>query len=173
MNISAYLTPEVLLGGAALLGVISLATLILLIVTLRRLGATRRRYEALMHGAEGEDLGQILNDQASRLSDAHERIALLERKAADLREQLRGCTQRIGVVRFNAFPDVGSDLSFVVAALDESDNGFVISSLFAREDSRVYGKPIIAGESTYLLTDEEKQALRQAKQAHPAKGSTK
>lgn len=163
MTVFDYLTPEALLIGAASIGVLAIVTLTLLIVNLRRLNATRRRYDELMRGTTGNDLDQLLQAQASELRQSHERTSLLERQTNDLREQLRSCTQRIGMVRFNAFPDVGSDLSFAIAVLDEKDNGFVLSSLFARADSRVYAKPILAGESTYMLTDEEKQALRQAR----------
>ena len=57
---------------------------------------------------------------------------------------------------------MGSDLSYAVALLDSNNNGVVLSSIFGREDSRSYVKPIEAGKSTYTLTDEEDEALRQA-----------
>ena len=57
---------------------------------------------------------------------------------------------------------MGSDLSYAVALLDSNNNGLVLSSIFGREDSRSYVKPIEAGKSTYTLTDEEDEALRQA-----------
>lgn len=164
-----YLTPTNLLLLAGVLGVLSLATLILLIATLSRLGKTRRRYEALMRGPNGNDLEQILLAQANGISEDHERIALLERQASDLRSQLRRCTQNVGVVRFNAFPDVGADLSFAIALLDEEGNGVAVSALYGREESRVYAKPVVAGESTYLLTGEEKEAIRIARSGQSRK----
>ena len=72
--------------------------------------------------------------------------------------------QKVGVVRFNAFSNTGSDLSFAVALLDHYDNGVVFSSLFGRNESRIYAKPIRGGESTYLLTEDEKEALQKAKE---------
>lgn len=170
-QLEPYLTPTNLLLLAAVLGVLSIFTLILLIVTLTRLGRTRRRYEALMRGPNGADLETILLSQANRLSENHERIAALERLATDLRAQLRGCTQRVGIVRFNAFPEVGADLSFAIALLDEDNNGVVISGLYGREDSRVYAKPVVAGESTYLLTGEEREAIRRATSRNSGKPS--
>ena len=71
----------------------------------------------------------------------------------------------MGVVRFNAFSNTGSDLSFAVALLDDHDNGVVFCSLFGRSESRVYAKPISKGESSYLLTAEEKEALQKAKES--------
>lgn len=163
MQLESYLTPTNLLILAVVLGVLSILTLILLIVTLIRLGRTRRRYEALMQGPDGGDLEQILLAQAVRITEDHDRIAVLEGDARELRAGLRGCTQNVGVVRFNAFPDVGADLSFAIALLDGDNDGVVVSALYGREDSRVYAKPIAAGESTYLLTDEEREAIRIAK----------
>ena len=70
--------------------------------------------------------------------------------------------QRMGLVRFNAFDNTGSDLSFALAMTDAARNGFVLSGIYGREESRVYAKPIVEGESTYMLTKEEKQALQAA-----------
>lgn len=161
-RLQPYLTPTNILLLATLLGILSLLTLILLIATLIRTGRVRRRYEALMRGPSGSDLEQILLAQANELNANRERLAELERLTAELRAQLRNCTQNIGVVRFNAFPDVGADLSFAIALLDEENNGVVVSSLYGREDSRIYAKPVSAGGSTYLLTDEEQEAIRLA-----------
>lgn len=70
------------------------------------------------------------------------------------------CYQGLGVVRFNAFQGVGSDLSFTVAFLDGRKDGVVLSSLSGRDESRVYAKPWQGGQSAYQLTAEEKDAVR-------------
>ena len=70
--------------------------------------------------------------------------------------------QHVGVVRFNAFPDAGSDLSFAIAVLDGNRDGFVLSSIYGRDESRVYAKPVQKGESNYFLSQEENQAISQA-----------
>ena len=77
---------------------------------------------------------------------------------------LQTALTRVGVVRFAAFEDMGSDLSYAVAMLDSHNNGVVLSSIFGREDSRSYVKPIQDGQSSYTLTDEEQQALKEAMQ---------
>ena len=69
---------------------------------------------------------------------------------------------RVAIVRFRAFEVMGSDLSYAVAMLDSHNNGVVLSSIFAREDSRSYAKPIVNGTSTYAMTKEEEEALHQA-----------
>ena len=71
--------------------------------------------------------------------------------------------QKLGIVRFNPFSEVGSDQSFSIALLDGNDNGIVITSLYTRKENRVYGKPIKAGLSEYSLSTEEKKAIDKAK----------
>ena len=75
---------------------------------------------------------------------------------------LKTAITKVGVVRFSAFQDMGSDLSYAVAMLDAHNNGVVFSSIFAREDSRSYVKPIENGKSSYTMTKEEEQALKHA-----------
>ena len=68
----------------------------------------------------------------------------------------------MGMVRFRAFEDMGGDLSYAVAMLDSHNNGVILSSVFGREGSQAYAKPIENGSSTYKLTEEEQPALREA-----------
>ena len=75
---------------------------------------------------------------------------------------LQRAITRVGVVRFNAFRETGSDLSYAVALLDANNDGVVFSSIFGREDSRSYVKPVEDGKSKYTLTQEEGQALKAA-----------
>ena len=79
-----------------------------------------------------------------------------------LDEKLSKAITRVSVVRFDAFEDIGSDLSFCVAMLDAENNGIVISGIIGRDEARTYVKPIVEGESTYKLTREEEQALHDA-----------
>lgn len=82
-----------------------------------------------------------------------------ENRCDGLREHLHKCVQQVHTVRFNAFDNTGSDLSYSVALLDEDNNGVVISSIYGRDESRTYAKPIVNKESTYKLSKEEIQAL--------------
>ena len=70
--------------------------------------------------------------------------------------------QKTGLVRFNPFNDMGGNQSFVIALLDDKNNGFVISSLFVKEGNRVYAKAIKAGKSDHALSNEEKEAIEKA-----------
>jgi len=98
------------------------------------------------------------------------RFLELEKSYKELSEELEKLKkenlsnfQKIGIVRFNPFKEVGSDQSFSVAILNGNNDGVVITSLYTREENRVYGKPIKAGFSEYTLSEEEKQAIEKAK----------
>jgi hypothetical protein len=90
----------------------------------------------------------------------------LEKVTTDLENLKKGnkfSVQKIGLIRFNPFKEVGSDQSFSVALLNGKDNGIVFTSLYNREGNRVYGKPIKNGKSSYTLSKEEQAAIEKAK----------
>ena len=80
----------------------------------------------------------------------------------DIDENMSKCLQKVGMVRYNAFQDTGSDLSFALAILDENDNGVVLNGIYSREMSNIYAKTIINGESQNTLSKEEKEAIEKA-----------
>jgi hypothetical protein len=80
-----------------------------------------------------------------------------------LKKENKFSVQKVGIVRFNPFNKGGGDQSFSFALLNNEDTGIVITSLFNGEESRIYGKPIKEGKSTYLLTKEEEEAIIEAR----------
>lgn len=80
----------------------------------------------------------------------------------EMRKKDRGHIQKVGVVRFNPFKDVGGDQSFSIALLNEENSGVIITSLYSREGNRVYAKAIERSQSKYQLSDEEKEAISRA-----------
>lgn len=70
--------------------------------------------------------------------------------------------QKVGLIRYNAFQNVGSDLSFALALLDNKNTGIVLNGIYSRDMSNIYAKPVIEGKSTYVLTEEEKEAINKA-----------
>lgn len=91
------------------------------------------------------------------LSDVRRRLAALE-AAAD------GSLQNVGFVRFNAFPDVGSELSYALAVVDGKGDGFVVSSIYSREEVRTYAKAVSGYETDKETSEEERKALGIAKE---------
>ncbi|MDP9184413.1 MAG: DUF4446 family protein, partial [Actinomycetota bacterium] len=79
--------------------------------------------------------------------------------------QIEGGVRRVGVLRYDAFEDVGGRLSFSCALLDERGTGVVLTSINGRQETRVYAKPVAVAQSTYNLSREEEEAIRQAMHA--------
>lgn len=122
----------------------------------------KKRYRKMMTGVDGANLERMLIghiDEVKQVVEENQRIDAENQRISAL---LQRAITRVGVVRFRAFDDMGSDLSYAVALLDAENNGVILSSIFGREDSRSYVKPIQAGQSSYTLTEEEQQALHQA-----------
>ena len=71
----------------------------------------------------------------------------------------------MGLVRYDAFEDVGGRLSFSCALLDDLGTGVVMTSINGRHDTRVYAKPVSEGQSAYSLSIEEEEAIRKAMEA--------
>ena len=88
---------------------------------------------------------------------------MLQKKYATLEHQLGYCIQKVGVIRYNPFDEMGGNLCFAVALLDEMDTGVVLNGILGREGSYTYAKQIEQGKSTYTLSAEEVQALDMAK----------
>jgi uncharacterized protein DUF4446 len=94
---------------------------------------------------------------APDLSDMRRRLAALEAVAGD-------ALQSVGFVRFNAFPDVGSELSYALAVVDGRGDGFVVSSIYSREEVRTYAKAVSGFETDKETSGEERQALAIARE---------
>ena len=104
---------------------------------------------------EPENIEEVL----SAFNNLKDKVESLELEVKNLRVENKQMVQKVGVIRFNPFSDVGGDQSFSVALLNGNSDGILITSFYAREGSSVYGKPIKKGKSSYPLSEEEKEAL--------------
>lgn len=109
-------------------------------------------------GKEPQNVEEILAE-FKKVKDKCQKLAA---KVDRLEEKNRQSISKIGVVRFNPFEGCGGNQSFSLAILDDEKRGAVITSLFSRDGNRVYAKPIENGQSTYPLSEEEKQAIETA-----------
>ena len=90
-------------------------------------------------------------------------VDVIKSNIKNIEKEMKSNLQNVGIVRYNAFDDVGSNLSFAVAILDDYNNGIVLNGIYARETSSVYAKPVVNGDSEYPLSNEEKEAIKKAK----------
>lgn len=125
-------------------------------------GAMAHRFQEQIEAIEGRDWEKVVADYLEEIRITTERAKELAHRSEEVGRRLERTIQRVGVVRFNAFPDVGGDQSFAIALLDNHGDGVVISSLQGRTENRVYAKPLKRWDSTYTLSDEEKQAIAMA-----------
>ena len=149
------------------LAVFCLILLIILLMNLSRLKKIQKKYQAFMI-KEDVDLEDLLIHYAKKVNSVKEKQDEIKEKIDTLSNEMKYCTQKVGVVRYNAIEKVGADLSFAIAMLDAEDNGIVLNGIYSRDGSYVYSKPVQNGQSTYQLSDEEKEAIRLAKENNKA-----
>lgn len=121
-----------------------------------------KRYKIFMRGKDAVSLEMAF---AQRFADVDRIEEITKMHTNEIRriKEIQGRTaNKIGIVKYDAFPDVGGRLSFALAMLDESDSGFVLNAIHGREGCYTYVKEIVKGESYVVLGQEEKEALRQA-----------
>ena len=136
--------------------------IILSIVTLVKLSSTKKRYKMLVNGATGEDLENIIADNIAQMNELVVNNNKIDEDYAAMRNLFEKSLQKIAVYRFSAFHDMGGDMSYAVAMLDHNNNGVIFSSIFGRQESCTYVKPVENGISKYPLSEEENKVLQEA-----------
>lgn len=154
--------------GSAALGVVLLLVVVVLSLRLRSLRRDQRRAFDL---ASGEDIVSALGRIDGGLDAVRRDLVTLHGNTEHLRELLRSTVSRVGVVRYDAFEDMGGALSFSAALLDERGDGVIVSAINGRTETRCYAKPVVGGDSEHHLSAEEARAIAQAIEARPAAGT--
>lgn len=121
-----------------------------------------KRYKIFMKGKDAVSLEKAFAQKFLEVDKIEEMTRIHSNEINRIREIQGRTANKIGIVKYDAFPDVGGRLSFALAMLDESDSGFVLNAIHGREGCYTYIKEIVKGESYVVLGQEEKEALRQA-----------
>lgn len=156
-SINGYSTELVLVSM-----VVALVSIIAVIANYIRTSKLLKKYKKLMRGADSKNLEAMLLTHLETVQQSMNRMAAIEEELKIQSARLKNCVQNIGIVRYNAFDNMGGDQSFSVAMLDDRGDGFVITSLYGRNTSTTFAKPVKARQSTYPLTDEEKEAIERS-----------
>lgn len=114
-----------------------------------------------------EALRGVLEGHAAQIKRLEQAARVLNARDQKQQALIEGSVRRMSLLRYDAFEDVGGRLSFSCAMLDEHGTGVVLTSINGRQETRVYAKPITQGTSTYNLSSEEDEAIRQALAAAP------
>lgn len=136
---------------------------LLTVVALIRSLAFARRQRQLLRAVGGGDLENLIAQNAETVDKWQQDLSRAEQTGDANRAALKNCFQQVSLLRYNALPETGGEQSFTLALLDGDNNGVVVSGLHGRHDMRVYAKPVVAGTSTWVLTDEEQQAIAEAR----------
>lgn len=110
----------------------------------------------------GKDILELLRENNKKIEDVELINKELKTYIDKLENKTDRCMQKIGFIRYNAFRDTGSDLSFALAILDQNNTGIILNGIYSRETSNIYAKSIVNGKSEYRLSEEETKALNEA-----------
>lgn len=149
---------EIIIGLA--IGMILL--LILFLITLHKHSKAKQRYNSFMRGLKGVNIEDLLIYIDKDIKNLERDINLIEHNISGFETKLTFAIQKIGFYRYDAFGGMGSELSFSIALLDNFLNGFILTSIYGRESSISYAKPLKDGKSSIPLSAEEMLAIDRA-----------
>jgi hypothetical protein len=152
MDFSIQYWFEIAAGGAAVGFLIWIAVLSIRL----------KSYKKLTTLLKGGNLEEHICKLEERCNSQQKAIDELNRQLKEVNVNTAAYPHHWHLVRYNAFDKTGSDLSFSLALLNDEAEGFVVTSIFGREDSRVYAKPLVKGKSAYTLSEEENRAITAA-----------
>lgn len=134
---------------------------IIVAVLTKALNKVENKYRRLMRGVDNKNLEQLITGYLDNIDEAKQETDFMKEKFEKLNQKYNNCVQKISIIRYRAFEDVGSDLSFSVAILDGNNSGVIITGIYGRSESTTYAKPIDKGMSRYELSNEENQVLQE------------
>ena len=152
-----------------LFGIIIILLLAFLVLLGKVIGLNKRYKKFMVKLGGGKDIQEDLENYMYRVERVEKQNADILNQINGLDKDLEGCIQKVGILRYSAFQDTGSDLSFTLALLNEDDNGVVFNGIYSREMSNIYAKPIENGKSKYTLSEEEKEAIKRAIESYKQK----
>ena len=150
--------PYILVG----ITIILLLLFILVIVLFKSINKLENRYRKLMRGTTNKNIEEIIISNLDRIEESNENSKKALKECMKLENHMKECVQKVAIMRYKAFEDVGSDLSFSIAILDDNNDGVMITGIYGRQESTTYAKPIDKGISRYDLSEEEICVLNEA-----------
>ncbi len=138
--------------------------IVLVIILFLRQNALNKRYRSFFRGKNGKNIEEAIRARIDEIDRLKENDVLLDQRLDLLEKHKAGAFQKCGIVKYDAFKEMGGKLSFAYAMLDEDNNGFLINSIHSREGCYTYIKEIIKGVSYIELSEEENEALNTAMQ---------
>lgn len=149
--------------ASAAVGVVVLLLLLWYIIVLhKKIKTLETKYTFFMQDENGKSVEAKLRDDVAQLHDLQGTLHMIHQRQKDILAVQNNCFRKIGFVKYNAFDNIGNNLSFAFTVLDGKNNGFCLSSVYGRSESRIFAKPIVEGKCLYGMSDEEKESLQNA-----------
>lgn len=142
--------------------IINIALIAIYILNSIKLRKLRTNYSEFMTKlGKGNNIDEMLQKYVENVEEIKKENAEIERYCQKLDNDSKENLKKIGLVRYNAYKDTGSNLSFALALLNEKDTGIVLNGIYGRDTSNIYAKPVVNGKSEYALSKEEEEAINQ------------
>lgn len=141
---------------------IQLLLFVMLIRINMKYNRLKRSYSSFMKGKDGKNLEESILVRFQELDELSERTEASEEKIKELYKILKQTYQKKGIVRYDAFHEMGGNLSFVLTMLNEENSGWIFNAMHSREGCYTYIKEVVRGESYIELAEEEKECLERA-----------
>ena len=135
--------------------------IIIMIVNAVKMNKMRKRLDKFM-SKEDINLEELLVQYTKKLNNLLEHDKEMQTSIEHMEKTVKNCVQKVGVVRYQAIPNMGADLSYTVALMDENNDGVVLNGIYGRDGCYTYAKPLEQGKSSYNLSEEEEQAIKKA-----------
>lgn len=150
------------LASIGVVGVIFLALLGYIFVLHRQVRKLEQKYTFFMQDENGKSVESKLKEDVAKLHHLQGTLDLIHQRQKDILSVQNHCFRKIGFVKYNAFDNIGNNLSFAFTVLDGKNDGFCLSSVYGRNESRIFAKPIVEGKCLYGMSEEEKESLTNA-----------
>ena len=138
---------------------------ILVIVNMVQTSKMKKKYKKFMSGKNAKSLEETLLKRLDQIDSLVEANAANEKNIKKVVNNMKFTFQKVGLVKYDAFNEMGGKLSFSLALLNASNDGFVLNAVHSREGCYTYIKEIIDGNSIIVLAQEEQEALNMAMEA--------
>ena len=151
------------MGFAFFLLILLVIVLLVSVVNMNmKMGRLQKRYNLFMKGSDGQSVEKAMSSRLKEIGKLRSRQEKSREDLIDLQQQYNSMLCKYGIVKYDAFEDVGGKMSFALAMLDQNNTGFVLNAIHSRDNCYLYLKDVVKGTSYIMLSDEEIEALRRA-----------
>ena len=142
--------------------ILQVALLVVLVLVYDKYKHLEKVFNTFMKGKNGKSLEESIFERFDKIDEVVDQVEENREEIAELYNKMKTHYQKVGIVKYDAFDDVGGKMSFALAMLDKENTGFILNAIHSRDNCFLYLKEIVKGESYIMLSAEEIDALRQA-----------